>query len=62
MTLAATPAIEDDVTLTSNALEMVYAIAGGTGAQEDPWRSPDARTFVFASDAAGTKDIHLSTR
>lgn len=34
------------------------------GNQEDPWISPDGRTFAFASDAAGkgNKDIYLSTR
>jgi Tol biopolymer transport system component len=32
------------------------------GAQEDPWLSADLRTFVFASDAGGTKDLYLSTR
>ena len=32
------------------------------GNQEDPWLSADKRTFAFASDAAGTKDIYLSTR
>ncbi len=39
-----------------------FKIAGGNGAQEDPWLSPDGRTFAFASDAAGTKDVYLSTR
>jgi Tol biopolymer transport system component len=34
----------------------------GNGNQEDPWLSPDGRTFVFVSDSAGTKDIYLSTR
>jgi len=32
------------------------------GAQEDPWLSPDLRTFVFVSDVAGTKDVYISTR
>lgn len=32
------------------------------GDQEDPWLSPDGRTFAFASDAGGNKDIYLSTR
>lgn len=36
--------------------------AGDTSAQEDPWLSADGRTFAFASDASGTKDIYLSTR
>ena len=39
-----------------------FKIAGGNGAQEDPWLSLDRRTFAFASNAAGTKDIYLSTR
>ncbi|HEX3478660.1 MAG TPA: hypothetical protein VHT91_26740, partial [Kofleriaceae bacterium] len=40
-----------------------FKIPGGNGAaQEDPWLSADGRTFAFASDAAGTKDIYLSTR
>jgi len=32
--------------------------------QEDPWLSPDGRTFAFASDVAGNgnKDVYLSTR
>jgi hypothetical protein len=37
-----------------------FASVGGN--QEDPWLSADQRTFVFASDAGGTKDIYLSTR
>jgi len=32
------------------------------GNQEDPWLSPDGHTFAFASDAAGSKDVYLSTR
>lgn len=32
------------------------------GNQEDPWLAPDHRTFVFASDVAGTKDIYISVR
>ena len=32
------------------------------GNESDPWMSPDQRTFVFASDAAGTLDIYISTR
>ncbi|HEX3763255.1 MAG TPA: hypothetical protein VHW23_31390 [Kofleriaceae bacterium] len=39
-----------------------FKIPGGNGNQEDPWLSPDGRTFVFASDAAGTKDVYISTR
>lgn len=32
------------------------------GNQEDPWLSPDQRTFVFVSDISGTKDVYISTR
>jgi len=32
------------------------------GNQEDPWLAPDGNTFVFASDAAGNKDVYMSTR
>ncbi len=39
-----------------------FAIPGGNGNQEDPYLSADNRTFVFASDAAGTKDLYISTR
>ena len=39
-----------------------FKLAGGNGNQEDPWMSSDARTFVFASDASGDKDVYLSTR
>jgi hypothetical protein len=35
----------------------------GTAANEqDPWMSPDSRIFTFASDAAGTLDVYISTR
>ncbi len=30
--------------------------------EEDPWMSNDQRTFVFASNAGGTKDLYMSTR
>jgi len=33
-----------------------------TSNEEDPWMSNDMRSFVFASNAAGTKDLYLSTR
>jgi len=33
-----------------------------TSNEEDPWESLDQRAFVFASNAAGTKDLYLSTR
>jgi len=32
------------------------------GNQEDPWISSDERTFGFASDATGNKDLYLTTR
>lgn len=32
------------------------------GAQEDPWVSPDQRTFALVSDVSGSKDCYLSTR
>lgn len=32
------------------------------GNQEDPWLSPDQRTFMFVSDASTTKDIYVSVR
>ena len=35
---------------------------GTNGNEQDPWMSPDQRTFVFASDAAGNNDIYISTR
>ena len=39
-----------------------FASLGGN--QEDPWISPDQRTFAFASDAvtSGNKDLYISTR
>jgi hypothetical protein len=39
-----------------------FPIPGSNAGQEDPWISEDGRTFVFASDAAGTRDIYISTR
>ena len=33
-----------------------------TSNEEDPWMSTDLHTFVFVSNAAGTKDEYLSTR
>lgn len=32
------------------------------GAQEDPWLADDGRTFVFVSDASGSKDVYISVR
>jgi hypothetical protein len=37
-----------------------FAAIGGN--QEDPWVAADDRTFVFVSDAAGNKDVYISTR
>jgi hypothetical protein len=37
-----------------------FAALGGN--QEDPWLAPDNRTFVFVSDAAGSKDLYFATR
>jgi len=37
-----------------------FASTGGN--QEDPWLSPDGRTFAFASDVSGNKDVYLTTR
>jgi hypothetical protein len=34
----------------------------GTDNQEDPWMASDLRTFVFASNAGGDKDVYISTR
>ncbi|MBV8758481.1 MAG: hypothetical protein JO257_14445 [Deltaproteobacteria bacterium] len=33
-----------------------------TSNEEDPWMSTDMRSFVFASNAGGSKDLYLSTR
>jgi hypothetical protein len=33
-----------------------------TSNEEDPWMSNDLHTFVFVSNAAGTKDEYMSTR
>lgn len=30
--------------------------------EQDPWMSPDLRTFVFASNALGTNDVYITTR
>jgi hypothetical protein len=34
----------------------------GTFNEEDPWISADQRTFVYANNSAGNKDIYISTR
>lgn len=39
-----------------------FPIGNGGDDQEDPWLSSDGRTFGFASDASGSKDVYLSTR
>lgn len=39
-----------------------FPLTGGDGNQEDPWMSPDSRTFAFVSNASGSKDVYLSTR
>jgi Tol biopolymer transport system component len=36
--------------------------AGATTDNEDPWISPDLRTFVFASNRGGTEDVYITTR
>lgn len=33
-----------------------------TNSEEDPWISADQRTFVYAHDAAGSKDLYIVTR
>lgn len=33
-----------------------------TFSEEDPWISTDQRTFVFASDSSGSKDLYISVR
>ncbi len=33
-----------------------------TSNEEDPWISSDERTFLFATNASGTKDVRISTR
>jgi Tol biopolymer transport system component len=50
------------VTTPWNAPSMVVDFETLGGQQEDPWLSSDGRTFVFASDISGTKDIYISTR
>jgi hypothetical protein len=37
-----------------------FAMLGGD--QQDPFIAPNNRTFVFASNAAGTNDVYISTR
>ena len=42
--------------------QMVTDFLALGGNQEDPWLAADGNTFVFASDAAGSKDVYMSTR
>lgn len=39
-----------------------FPVGGKTTGEEDPWMSSDLRTFVFVSNANGTKDVFISTR
>jgi hypothetical protein len=41
---------------------VVTEFAGIGGNQEDPWISPDQRTFAFVSDVRMTKDLYITTR
>jgi hypothetical protein len=34
----------------------------GAAGEEDPWISGDQRTFVYASNSGGNKDVYISTR
>jgi Tol biopolymer transport system component len=47
---------------TAPAPVIDFAIPGGDANQGDPWLAPDGRTFAFESDAAGSRDLYLSTR
>jgi hypothetical protein len=52
-------------TSTTTAWETPTAVidfASTGGAQEDPWVAADGRTFVFASNASGSKDVYISVR
>jgi Tol biopolymer transport system component len=42
--------------------EVTDFMPGATENQEDPWLSPDGRTFVLSSNRNGTKDVFISTR
>ena len=42
--------------------EVLDFMPGATENQQDPWISPDRRTFVLASDRLGTRDVFISTR
>jgi hypothetical protein len=41
---------------------VVTDFSTATYSEQDPWMSNDQRTFIFASNAAGTNDIYMSTR
>jgi hypothetical protein len=41
---------------------VVDTFAALGGEQQDPYLSPDMRTFVFVSDASGNNDAYISTR
>jgi Tol biopolymer transport system component len=47
-------------TWSAPALVTDFQVLGGN--QEDPWVSPDQRTFALVSDVSGSKDVYLSTR
>ena len=57
-------------TATRTAVDQPWAIPtevtdftpGATENQQDPWISPDGRTFVLSSDRLGTRDVFISTR
>jgi hypothetical protein len=70
VTVAATAAVEDDVTLSSNALEMVYAITDPTSQKKDlyytsrpaigaPWTTPPAK-LPFNRDASSEESPRFS--
>ena len=42
--------------------EVLDFMPGAMENQQDPWISPDGRTFVLASDRLGTRDVFISTR
>jgi hypothetical protein len=47
---------------TWSAPALVNSFSAVGGDQEDPWIAGDLRTFAFASDVSGTKDVYLATR
>jgi len=44
------------------AATVVTDFSTATYSEQDPWMSNDQRTFIFASNAAGTNDVYMSTR